>query len=79
MMIYMSAASHDITTLDMTGLLDHIRVHNVAGERPRRYVGTRRNVDPHPALVAMIAVGGLLAVCAFWALVAIGIVSLIFP
>ena len=77
MTIYTSAAAYDITTLDMTGLLDHIRRNDERDERPRGYVGVRRALGPHSALVALVAVGGLLAVVAFWSLLVIGLLLII--
>ena len=70
MTLYTSTTTSDVSTLDMTGLLEHVR-----SGRARRYVGRRRNPDPHPLLVALVAVGGLLLVITFWGLVAVGVLA----
>ena len=70
------AVMDEINTVDLAGLLEHVR--DGQDRRRRGYVGRRRNPEPNPLLVALVAIGGLLAVCAFWGLVAVGLVMIIF-
>lgn len=56
----------DSVTLDFTSLLDHVRESQRVGHgwRPKH-----RSNEPHPLLVAVVALGGLMIVVAFWGLI----------
>lgn len=65
------SGTSEVTTLDMTSLLDHVRTN----QRQRHYVGRRRNTEPHPLLVACVALGGLLFVLSFCGLIIVLLVA----
>lgn len=50
-------------TLDLAEVLEHVRREQAEAQR---YAPRHRNDEPHPALLALIAVGGLLSCTAFW-------------